>query len=63
MQRRLIWTKVYCKCLHSVLKEITHKPFKVGTAKTFFSSVYNIGTAYLGECFVFLVITSRPYFL
>ena len=43
------------------LQETTHKPLKVASAKSLFSSVYVIGTTCFGECFSFYVITKRHY--
>ena len=44
------------------LQETTHKPLKVASAKSLFSSVYVIGTTCFGECFLFYVISKRHYF-
>ena len=44
------------------LQETTHKPLKVASAKSLFSSVYVIGKTCFGECFSFYVITKRHYF-
>ena len=44
------------------LQEMTHKPLKVASAKSFFSTLYVIGTTCFVECFSFYVITKRHYF-
>ena len=66
-QRRLIQTKVCYKLFHSVWKETSHKPLKVGDAKMSlkrsFPSVHNTDKTCFDECFLFHVITGRHYFL
>ena len=63
MQRRLEQTKQYYRLCYFVWKETSHKPIKVATAKMSFPSVYIIDTTYFNECFLFLLITGRHYFL
>ena len=58
MQRRLKQTKVYHAFSYFIWKETTHKPLKMAAEKSFFSSVYVIGTTCFDECFVFYMITS-----
>ena len=55
-------TKMYHTFSYFVWKGTTHKPLKVAAAKTFFSSVYVIGTTCFDERFSFCVITGRHYF-
>ena len=62
MQKRLKQTKVCHKFSYFVWKETTHKPLKVATANSLFSSVYVIATTYFDESFSFFVITKRHYF-
>ena len=62
MQKRLQQTKVYHTFSYFVWKETTHKPLKVGAAKTVFPSVYVICTTCFDECFLFYVITGRCCF-
>ena len=47
---------------HIFLQETTHKPLKVASAKSLFSSVYVTGTTCFSECFSFYVIPKRHYF-
>ena len=49
MQERLEQTKVYHAYFCFVWKETIHKPLKVATAKTLFSSVYVIATTCFDE--------------
>ena len=51
MECRLKQVKIYHTYFYFIWKGTTHKPLKVAAAKTFFSSVYVIGTTYLDECF------------
>ena len=62
MSKRLQKTKAYHAFSYFVLKETTYKPLKVAAAKTFFFSVYVVGTTCFDECFLFYVITGRHYF-
>ena len=49
MQQRL--KQVYHIFCYFAWKETAHKPLKMASAKTFFSSVYVIGAACFDECF------------
>ena len=62
MQKRLKHTKVCHMFSYFIWKTTTHKPLKVPTAKSLFSSMYIIGTTCSNECFSFYVITKRHYF-
>ena len=42
-----------------VQKIMTRNPLKVAGAKTLFSSVYVVHTAWFDECFLFYVITEK----
>ena len=55
-------TKLYCKCVYSVSKEMSHKP-SIVAVKNFLPSVHVIGTACFDQCFLFHVIIGRQYFL
>ena len=60
-KKRLKQTKVYQTLFYFVWKETTHRPLKVGAAKTLFSNVHFNDTTWFDECFSFYVITGRQY--
>ena len=51
------------KLFYSVWNETSRKPLKLAAAKSSFPSVFAIDTTCFDECFLFLVITGRHYFL
>ena len=59
-QRRFVQTKGYHNCFYSVLKETTHKPSKVATAKNLSSSVYFVSTCF-DKCFLCQCMITGSY--